>query len=118
MIDYAQFYRLTDDWMLPADKIMLGLPENGLRRKYAMTQIPQDVGIFDGLRDRVSWLGCAMSYKYLAQKALDAGFETLQVYEDDAEFPDDYQTQYKIITDYLAVHKGQWDVFLACWLKQ
>ena len=111
MIDYARFYRLTDDWMLPADKIMLGLPENGLRRKYAMTQIPQDVGIFDGLRDRVSWLGCAMSYKYLAQKALDAGFETLQVYEDDAEFPDDYQRQYDIITDYLAVHKGQWDVF-------
>ncbi len=111
MIDYDKFCALTDDWKLPSDKIMLGLPENVTRREYAMTKIPKDVHIFDGLRHRIAWIGCAMSYKYMAQKALDAGFEDLQIHEDDAEFPDDYQTQYEIIQDYLAIHKGQWDIF-------
>ena len=111
MIDYDKFCALTDDWKLPSDKIMLGLPENVTRREYAMIQIPKDVHIFDGLRHRTGWIGCAMSYKYMAQKALDAGIEILQVHEDDAEFPYDYQDQYKVIKDYLAIHKGQWDIF-------
>ncbi len=111
MIDYDKFYTLMDDWKLPSDKIMLGLPENVTRREYAMTQIPEDVHIFDGLRHRTGWIGCAMSYKYMAQKALDAGIEILQIHEDDAEFPYDYQDQHKAIKDYLTIHKGQWDIF-------
>ena len=111
MIDYAQFYRLTDDLVLPTDKIMLGLPENVARRAYALAQNPQDVYIFDGLRYRTGWIGCAMSFKYIAQKALDAGFETLQIYEDDACFSKDHQKQLKIINAYLAENKGSWDVF-------
>ena len=111
MIDYARFYRLTDDFALPTDKIMLGLPENGARRAYALAQNPQDVYIFDGLRYRTGWIGCAMSFKYIAQKALDAGFETLQIYEDDACFSKDHQKQLKIINAYLAENKGSWDVF-------
>ena len=110
MIDYARFYRLTDDWVLPADKIMLGLPENGARRAYALAQNPEDVYIFDGLRYRTGWIGCAMSYKYMAQKALDAGFETVQIFEDDADFSENYQAHRAIIKEYLAENDG-WDVF-------
>ena len=109
MIDYAQFCGLTDDFALPADKIMLGLPENGARREYALAQNP-DVYIFDGLRYRTGWIGCAMSYKYMAQKALDAGFETVQIFEDDADFSENYQEHRAIIKEYLAENDG-WDVF-------
>ena len=109
MIDYAQFYRLTEDFTLPTDKIMLGLPENGARRAYALAQNP-DVYIFDGLRYRTGWIGCAMSYKYMAQKALDAGFETVQIFEDDADFSKDHKAHRAIIKEYLAENDG-WDVF-------
>ncbi len=111
MIDYDKFCSLTDDWKLPSDKIMLSLPENGARREYAMTQNQQDVHIFEGLRHRISWIGCGMSYKYMAQKALDAGFETLQIQEDDAKFPDNYDESYPVIKEYLAIHKNKWNLF-------
>ncbi len=111
MIDYDKFYTLMDNWKLPSNKIMLGLPENVTRREYAMTQIPKDVDIFDGLRHRIGWIGCGMSYKYMAQKALDAGFENLQIHEDDAKFPDNYDKSYPVVKEYLAIHKNKWNLF-------
>ena len=115
MIDYDKFCALTDDWKIPSDKVILSLPENVERREYAIEskkQAQEDDSIFfDGLRHRTGWIGCAMSFKYLAQKALDAGIETLQIYEDDACFSKDHQKQLKIINAYLAENKGSWDVF-------
>ena len=115
MVSYKQFCDLTTDWKLPSDKLILSLPENVKRRAYAIEskkQAQEDDSIFfDGLRHRTGWIGCAMSFKYMAQKALDAGFETLQIYEDDACFSKDHQKQLKIINAYLAENKGSWDVF-------
>ena len=115
MIDYDKFCSLTGDWKLPSDKLILSLPENVKRREYAIEskkQAQEDDSIFfDGLRHRIGWIGCGMSYKYMAQKALDAGFEYLQIHEDDAKFPDNYDESYPVIKEYLAIHKNKWNLF-------
>ena len=117
MIDYDQFYDLTKDWVLPDEPLLLNLPENPDRRIWAQNQCQQNSAqkppvIFNGLRHRQSWIGCAFSYKYIGQKAIEQGIKQVQIQEDDAKFLPQYDMLTPIIRDYLAENIGEWDGFV------
>ena len=92
-------------------KFALSLPETPQRRSAFLRLSAPGVQCFDGMRYTPGWVGCALSYRFLAQKALQAGWSRLEVMEDDVEFPADYPQRRALVNAYLSEHEGQWDVF-------
>ncbi|WP_205690332.1 class I SAM-dependent methyltransferase [Comamonas serinivorans] len=111
VLSYAQFTQLTATTTV-APRLALSLPETTVRRQAFEAIRPADVQVFDGLRYAPGWIGCAMSYKYLAQAALRQGLATLEVMEDDVEFPPDYDLRRSAVKAYLEQRAGEWDVFV------
>lgn len=62
--------------------LCLSMPES-YERHAVFRQKHPDVSIFHGLRFNPSWVGCALSYSYLAKQALSLGNSHLEVWEDD-----------------------------------
>lgn len=65
-----------------ADLLCLSMPESYHRHKDFRKRHP-DVELFHGLRFREGWIGCALSYRYLAQQALVNNKTQLEIWEDD-----------------------------------
>lgn len=110
-LDYPQFHALTSATPIHGPKLALSLPETTARRAKFISHKAPDVLLFDGLRYTPGWIGCALSYKYLAQKALSNHWPQLEVMEDDVLFPSDYPQRKSAVDAYLTVHAGQWDIF-------
>ncbi|MDP2416910.1 MAG: class I SAM-dependent methyltransferase [Hydrogenophaga sp.] len=111
-LDYSQFSTLTSTTPLPGQRLALSMPETTARRAMFISHQAPGVRLFDGLRSTPGWTGCALSYKYLAQHALSAQWQQLEVMEDDVLFPPEYPHRKASVEDYLARHTGQWDVFV------
>jgi len=62
--------------------IGLSLPETFVRHQAFRAAFP-DVAVFPGLRHAHGWRGAALSFRYLARRALEAGLTELEVREDD-----------------------------------
>ena len=111
MINLATWEDLTGDTQLAGSQLALSLPETPQRRSAFLRLSAPGVHCFDGMRYTPGWVGCALSYRFLAQKALQAGWSRLEVMEDDVEFPADYPQRRALVDAYLAEHEGCWDVF-------
>jgi hypothetical protein len=111
-LDYPQFQALTSSKPLPGPRLALSLPETTARRAMFISHRAPSVQLFNGLRYTPGWVGCALSYKYLAQQALAAQWPQLEVMEDDVLFPPEYPRRKTVVDAYLAQHTGQWDVFV------
>src|SRR5262249_14105252 len=74
-------------------------------------QRPTNFVPFDGLRHKLGWVGCGLSYKFLCDSALKHGRNRLLVCEDDVSFPPNYAERKAIIDEYLDLQAGTWDVF-------
>lgn len=111
MISHARWMALTAQMPLPGSILALSLPETPSRRSAFLQVRPPAVEVFDGLRYSPGWVGCALSYKYLAQRALDAEWSRLEVMEDDVLFPHDYAQRKAVVDTYLTEREGDWDVF-------
>ena len=114
-IDTAKWDALTQNQPLPGDCMVLSMPETHRRRAHFMQEtlpgLARDVAVFDGVRHSPGWLGCAMSYHYLARKALQAGVARIEVMEDDVEMPPDYALRRSKVDAWLQQHEGEWDIF-------
>lgn len=110
MIDFARFDALTRDIAAPADAV-LTLPEDPRRYRAAMAGLRDGARPFWGLRARPGWVGCALSYKYLARRAMAAGDAAITVYEDDALFRPDHDRMRATIDAYLARPDVEWHAF-------
>ena len=95
-----------------SDRIVLSLPETIARRRVYEANSPQNYAVFDGIRMRPGWVGCALSYSVLARRALQQGMSRLTVMEDDALLPTDFPEKMRIVNTYLDRHAGQWDIFV------
>lgn len=111
LLDHATWESLTASKTLPTRQLALSLPETPRRRSAFLQVRPSGVQCFDGIRYNPGWVGCALSYRYLARKALQAGWPQLEVMEDDVEFPADYPERRRLVDTYLVDQQGQWDVF-------
>lgn len=112
IIDYPAFAQLTQPVQPLAPRMALSLPEHVVRRDAFQTVRPHDVAIFDGVRYTPGWMGAALSYKYLAQCALQRGLPRLEIMEDDVEFPPDYDMCRAQVNAWLDAHEGEWDAFV------
>ncbi|WP_427914255.1 hypothetical protein ACPWT1_04740 [Ramlibacter sp. MMS24-I3-19] len=93
-------------------KICLSLPETAARRASFLSQGLPGYEIFDGLRNAQGWIGCAMSYKYLLQRAKDAGLPRLLICEDDVVLAPDGMSALSVVERYLDSLNGEWDIFV------
>ena len=114
VISYAQFDELTAASALPplAGRVALSLPETPARRQAFEAARPPGVQLFDGLRYLPGWVGCALSYKHLAQRALRQGLPQIEIMEDDVVFAPGYAERRQRVQAWLDRHAGQWDVFV------
>lgn len=91
--------------------LCLSLPETPARRRSAWKPSWTETSFFDGIRHPLAWMGCALSYKYLASQALAQGIERLTIYEDDVDATRLDDACLQTIRDYLDRNEGDWDVF-------
>lgn len=92
--------------------ICISLPETFERREMARDSLPEDFSFFPGLRHKIGWKGCGLSYKFLAQAALNAGVETVTICEDDVLLPNAWGETYTSILRYLDQREEPWDVYV------
>ena len=111
VLSFQEFCAATARTELPGQHVMLGLPEQASRSASAQAHLLEGAGAFPGLRHPDGWRGCALSYKYIASKAVSMGRPQLLIYEDDAVFEADIQTRLASTLKYLDSLAGRWDVF-------
>ena len=110
LISFAQIQQLAAPPQ--GNSFALSLPETLERRAAYLATPAPDAKIFDGLRGRPGWVGCAMSYKYLCACAWQQGEEQLMICEDDVELPPNYHQVMHTVNGYLQAHAGKWDIFV------
>lgn len=91
--------------------VCLSLPETHQRRVRAWKPTNRNVELFDGIRHPIGWVGCALSYKFLATRALKKGVNQLTIFEDDLDPVRLDPVTLSSIDRYLLDHESQWDVF-------
>lgn len=111
-ISFQEFWELVGDKLpAPGEKLCLNLPEYVNRaedfdkdNRYGFTR-------FSGLKHPYGWMGCAMSYKFMAMWAKKYHFSQLIVCEDDVEFPVDFDMAWSTLSRYLEKTRNDWDLF-------
>ncbi len=112
ILSHQQWDQLSINFPPLGQKIALSLPEITSRRAaYLSINQPDNTTIFDGIRYQPGWIGCALSYKYLAKKALAAGLAQIEIMEDDVLFLDSYHDRRRIVDSWLAENCDKWDIF-------
>lgn len=93
--------------------VVLSMPESTKRRSSFCKAYP-NIPVFDGLRHIHAWMGCALSYKYLASFALDKGIKHLAICEDDVLAEEFFAKQYNTVQEFLFQYMPQnkWDMFV------
>ena len=88
----------------------LSLPESTDRRAAFDQDNRYGFAVFPGLRHRMGWVGCAMSYKLIIKRAMDLHRKQLLVCEDDVYFPPNFEERFEKILAYVEEHRD-WDIF-------
>jgi hypothetical protein len=113
LLSLDRFHHIEEILVDMPMEIVVSMPETFLRRQYFVNSYGgMNIQIFDGLRHNTSWLGCGMSYKYLALKSLHSDYEQNIIMEDDVVLPEDYEQVKASIQEFLTSRKGEWDVFV------
>lgn len=111
LITYEQFYTAVGDSInFDSDMVCLGLPETVSRRADFDNDNHYGIQYFPGLRHRLGWVGCGLSYKFLLHRAKDIGLERIMICEDDIEFPENFLSHLASVNVYLDSRKD-WDLF-------
>ena len=111
LISYDQFYDVAASHIrFSSDFLCLGLPETVERRADFDKDNHYGIEYFSGLRHRLGWVGCGLSYKFLLQRAQDLGLPRITICEDDVEFYSDFAQNYQQVLHYLD-SRDDWDVY-------
>lgn len=111
LITYDDFYQAVGDVIqFDTDMICLGLPETTARKADFEKDNHYGIQYIPGLRHRLGWVGCGLSYKFLINRAKDLNFPQITICEDDVFLPDDFSSRLNNIKKYLS-EKENWDVF-------
>lgn len=111
LISYEQFYATAAKHIrFKGDFACLGLPETVDRRDDFDKDNHYGIEYFPGLRHRLGWVGCGLSYKFLLQRARDLNLPRFTICEDDVEFYPEFAMQYQNVLSYLD-GKEDWDLF-------
>lgn len=111
-IDFDLFFHLIDRTILNLPnngRICLNLPESADRRQEFAKENRYDFSVFPGLKHCIGWVGCALSYKLIFSLALEQGYSSIMVCEDDVLFPADFESKIESISNLL--DNKQWSIF-------
>lgn len=92
-------------------RLCLSLSETPKRRKAFFECPSHGFRFFDGLRHRIGWIGCGMSYKYMLSKMLASPSEMVIICEDDVIFPPDYDKNLNKVLYHLQTNEIEWHIF-------
>lgn len=110
IISFDLFYELAGSYLLlETNKICLNLPEVVERRQYFESINKYGFKIIPGLRHHVGWVGCGLSYKLIARRAIEEHLDSITICEDDVVFPEDFDEKSKLISNFLV--ERNWSFF-------
>lgn len=110
-ISFDDFYKASGDFIeFKNDRICLSLPECTDRKKAFDNDNNYGFTFFPGLKHKLGWVGCGMSYKFILKKAAEQKLERILVCEDDVYFPPDFQDKFEKVLKFLEEHTD-WNVF-------
>lgn len=92
-------------------RLCLSLSETPVRRKAFFATPSHGFQFFEGIRYRIGWIGCGMSYKYMLSGMLASKAEMGIICEDDVIFPVDYDNKLNKIINHLQSTKAKWHIF-------
>jgi hypothetical protein len=92
--------------------IVLSLPETTERRARAVESLPAKTIFFDGAKLSPGWVGSATSYKLLSTFLLNQGVSRVTICEDDVILPPSYDSDIRVVMDYLDSIEDTWDLFV------
>jgi ubiquinone/menaquinone biosynthesis C-methylase UbiE/uncharacterized coiled-coil protein SlyX len=112
-ITFIEFWSLIGHKAnLPSDTICLTLPEYSERAQDFQKSDPIGFSFFYGLRHHTkSWIGCAMSYKFMIMLARQQTLPQITICEDDVEFQSDFSLQFNNIKAHLNDQNLDWNIF-------
>ncbi|MGF6876461.1 DUF4915 domain-containing protein [Paraburkholderia sp. MM5477-R1] len=111
-INFDRFWSLIGHTIkLPGDRLCLTLPEDVVRGADFMADNRYDFSMFPGLRHTQGWIGCAMSYKFMIMLARQQNMRSITICEDDVDFPEDFDMQWRTIERHLDSTMSSWDIF-------
>jgi GR25 family glycosyltransferase involved in LPS biosynthesis len=114
-ITFEDFYRYGEKYIglnFNTDKLCLTIDENNRCCKETKnTLLEEGFNFFTGVRHNVPWIGCGLSYKYIARKSLDKDIIPLTICEDDTIFNEKFKPKYRTILRYLKQNKNKWHLF-------
>ena len=110
-INFEQFYALASSCVeIKSTKICLGLPEYPERQEKFRSSSPPEFQMFPGLRHRIGWVGCGLSYKFIMRKAMELNAYRIVICEDDVEFLSSSVAKMDKTLQYLS-DLEDWDIF-------
>lgn len=110
-VTFDQFYEAAGSYInFNQNRICLSLPESVARREAFDADNKYGFSFFPGLRHRLGWIGCGMSYKFLFKKALEQKLDQILICEDDVYFPPDFDQRFANVVEYLEKH-DDWTMF-------
>ncbi|HED3301879.1 TPA: hypothetical protein R4105_000933 [Klebsiella quasipneumoniae subsp. similipneumoniae] len=92
-------------------RLCLSLSETPVRRKAFFASPSHGFQFFEGIRYRIGWIGCGMSYKYMLSGMLASKAEMGIICEDDVIFPVDYDNKLNNIINHLQSTEAKWHIF-------
>ncbi|HHO0106926.1 GT99 family glycosyltransferase N-terminal domain-containing protein [Klebsiella quasipneumoniae] len=92
-------------------RLCLSLSETPVRRKAFFASPSHGFQFFEGIRYRIGWIGCGMSYKYMLSGMLASKAEMGIICEDDVIFPVDYDNKLNKIINHLQSTEAKWHIF-------
>ncbi len=112
IINFDVFFTLTHNcFFLNKNFQCLSLKEYSKRQKEFLLSNKYNIEIFNGLRYKIRWIGCGLSYKTIIKKALEQNLDYIIICEDDIEFYEDFPQRLSVILEYLEKNLNNWDVF-------
>jgi glycosyltransferase involved in cell wall biosynthesis len=91
--------------------VVLSLPETPKRRMQFQKNGFKDFAFFDGLRYSPGWIGCGLSYRFLAKSALHSQKIPLLVTEDDITVDSSFPKRWETVQNFLRANPHSWDLF-------
>lgn len=108
---YESTYRFEDIKENDIPRLCLSLSETPVRRKAFFKGPSHGFRFFDGIRYRIGWIGCGMSYKYMLSRMLASRAKMGIICEDDVIFPLDYDQKLNKILAHLQTTEVKWHIF-------